>query len=195
MGALAHVPGAASVPQHDQSRAGVRRRVALRWRCGRAHAAGGALQGVGLPPGAGAICAGARRGSGAAPSGRIAVGGRANEPLQRVQIDVTVEGRAPLLRQGSKQHTALPGGNSGRQGFFLFFFFQGRSCLTEGSARPQRKACKTSVTAPPPKERARKGVPGTEQRDRTQAETDGHSARNAGVCQATHKPTAQTQVK
>ena len=68
----------------------------------------------------------------------------------------------------------------------FFFFFQGRSCLTEDSARPQRKACKTSVTAPPPKERARKGVPGTEQRDRTQAETDGHSARNAEVCRATH---------
>ena len=79
MGAPAHVPGAASVPEHDQSRAGVRRRVALRWRCGRAQAAGGALQGVGLPPGAGAKQP--RRGSGAAPSGRVAVGGRANEPL------------------------------------------------------------------------------------------------------------------
>ena len=44
------------------------------------------------------------------------MGGRADEQLQRVQIDVTVEGRAPLLRQGSKQHAALPGGNSGRQG-------------------------------------------------------------------------------
>ena len=75
----------------------------------------------GLPPGAGAVSAGAVsagawRGSGAAPSGRIAVGGRANEPLQRVLIDVAVEGRAPHLRQGSKQHAALPGGNSGRQG-------------------------------------------------------------------------------
>ena len=61
--------------------------------------------------------------------------------------------------------------------FFFFFFSQGRSCLTGDSARPQRKACETSVT--PPKERARKGVPRTEQRARTQAETDGHSARNA----------------
>ena len=67
--------------------------------------------------------------------------------------------------------------------FFFFFFLQGRSCLTGDSTRPQRKACKTSVTAPPPKERARKGVPRTEQRARTQAETDGHSARNAEVCQ------------
>ena len=47
----------------------------------------------------------------------------------------------------------------GRPGPAFFFFFQGRSCLTGDSARPQRKACKTSVTAPPPKERARKGVP------------------------------------
>ena len=70
--------------------------------------------------------------------------------------------------------------------FFFFFFFFSRSCLTGDSIRPQRKACKTSVTAPPPKERARKGVPRTEQRARTQAETDGHSARDAEVCQATH---------
>ena len=70
--------------------------------------------------------------------------------------------------------------------FFFFFFFQGRSCLTGDSIRPQRKACKTSVTAPPPKERVRKGVPRTEQRARTQAETDGHSARDAEVCQTTH---------
>ena len=73
------------------------------------------------------------------------------------------------------------------------FCLRGRSHLTGASTRPQRKACKTSVTAPPPKERARKGVPRTEQRARTQAQQDGHSARNAKVCQATHKPTAQKQ--
>ena len=113
VGALACVPGATSIPEHDQSRAGVWRRVALRWRRGRAQAASGARQGVGLPPGAGAvsISAGARGGSRAAPSGRVARGSVAEEPLQRVQVNVAVEGRPPLLRQRSQQHAraAYPG--------------------------------------------------------------------------------------
>ena len=84
--------------------------MTLWWHRGRAQAAGGALQGVGLQPGAGAISAGARGGSGAASSGRVARGGCAKEPLQRVQISIAVYSAAPHLRQGSKQHGETLGG-------------------------------------------------------------------------------------
>ena len=44
-----------------------------------------------------------------------------------------------------------------------------------------------------PKGRARYGDPRAEQHARTQAEQDGHSARNAKAGRATHKRTAGTQ--
>ena len=44
-----------------------------------------------------------------------AAASRGKQPLQRVHRRTRRKRSAPLLRQGSKQGTALPGGDSGRQ--------------------------------------------------------------------------------
>ena len=80
-------------------------------------------------------------GGGAAPSGSGAAS-RAKQPLQRVQRGVGVTCNAPHLRQGGKQHAALPGGTLRATGLLL----AGRASRQRALRQPRPQGAHQSPT-------------------------------------------------